>query len=505
MRRNRRAKIVATLGPASSDAATIRRLFEAGVDVFRLNFSHGSKEDHARRYEIIRGIERDLGRPIAVLQDLQGPKIRIGTLAGGKAMLQNGTVVRFDSDKQPGDQARLPLLHPEVYQAIAPGHQVLINDGRVRLEVIGCGPTHFDARVVVGGEVSDRKGVNLPDTLLQLSPITAKDRADLEFGLSLGVDFVALSFVQQPSDVIEGRSLVGDKAQLMVKIEKPAALKRIKEIVQLADAVMVARGDLGVEIPAEDVPGWQKDIVRECRMAGKPVIIATQMLESMVQSPTPTRAEASDVATGVYDGADAVMLSAESASGAYPVEAVAMMDRIISHTENHGAYRSIIDALEPEHRGHRVARGVGRGRRDRRPPRRGGHGGLHLQRQHRRAPGAAALARADRRRDAQRADGAPARPAVGRAQRQVGGDRQLPRDGREGLWSRHQRRLCQARRLRGGARRRAVRPGRHHQQHPRHLGDLGAGSEPHSARRFTLRRGVGVTVCLCVPSHRSAP
>jgi pyruvate kinase len=189
--------------------------------------------------------------------------------------------------------------------------------------------------------------VNLPDTLLQLSPITAKDRADLEFGLSLGVDFVALSFVQQPSDVIEGRSLVGDKAQLMVKIEKPAALKRIKEIVQLADAVMVARGDLGVEIPAEDVPGWQKDIVRECRMAGKPVIIATQMLESMVQSPTPTRAEASDVATGVYDGADAVMLSAESASGAYPLEAVAMMDRIISHTENHGAYRSIIDALEP--------------------------------------------------------------------------------------------------------------------------------------------------------------
>jgi pyruvate kinase len=347
MRRNRRAKIVATLGPASSDATIIRRLFEAGVDVFRLNFSHGSKEDHASRYEIIRRIERELGRPIAILQDLQGPKIRIGTLGGGKAMLQVGAVVRFDSDKQPGDQSRLPLLHPEVYQAIAPGHQVLINDGRVRLEVIGCGSTHFDARVMVGGEVSDRKGVNLPDTLLQLSPITAKDRADLEFGLSLGVDFVALSFVQQPSDVIEGRSLIGDRAALMVKIEKPAALKRIKEIIQLADAVMVARGDLGVEIPAEDVPGWQKDIVRECRMAGKPVIIATQMLESMIQSPTPTRAEASDVATGVYDGADAVMLSAESASGAFPLEAVAMMDRIISHTENHGAYRSIIDALEP--------------------------------------------------------------------------------------------------------------------------------------------------------------
>ena len=275
MRRNRRAKIVATLGPASSDAAIIRRLFEAGVDVFRLNFSHGTKDDHAKRYETIRGIERELGRPIAILQDLQGPKIRIGAVAGGKAMLTNGTVVRFDSDKEPGNASRLPLLHPEVHQGIAPGHQVLINDGRVRLEVIGCGATYFDARVIVGGEVSDRKGVNLPDTLLQLSPITAKDRADLEFGLSLGVDFVALSFVQQPSDVIEGRSLIGDKAQLMVKIEKPAALKRIKEIIQLADAVMVARGDLGVEIPAEDVPGWQKDIVRECRMAGKPVIIAT--------------------------------------------------------------------------------------------------------------------------------------------------------------------------------------------------------------------------------------
>ena len=241
---------------------------------------------------------------------------------------------------------------------------MLINDGRVRLEVIGCGPTHFDARVLVGGEASDRKGVNLPDTLLQLSPITAKDRADLEFGLSLGVDFVALSFVQQPSDVIEGRSLVGDKAQLMVKIEKPAALKRIKEIMQLADAVMVARGDLGVEIPAEDVPGWQKDIVRECRMAGKPVIIATQMLESMVQSPTPTRAEASDVATGVYDGADAVMLSAESASGAYP-------RRGGGHDGPHHLAHRESRRLSLDHRraGARASRAPSRTRCRRRPPR----------------------------------------------------------------------------------------------------------------------------------------
>jgi pyruvate kinase len=347
MKRNRRAKIVATLGPASSDPARIRQLFEAGVDVFRLNFSHGSHEDHAARFNAIRDIEREVGRPIAVLQDLQGPKIRIGTLARGKEMLEPDARVRFDSDPRPGGDGRIPLLHPEVHEAIAPGHQVLINDGRVRLEVVSCGKQHFDARVIVGGEISDRKGVNLPDTLLQLSPITPKDRADLDFGLALGVDFVALSFVQQPSDVLEGRSLIGSRAGLMVKIEKPAALKKIRDIVHLADTVMVARGDLGVEIPAEDVPGWQKDIVRECRIAGKPVIIATQMLESMISSPTPTRAEASDVATSVYDGADAVMLSAESASGRYPVEAVAMMDRIISHTEGHPSYRPIVHAPEP--------------------------------------------------------------------------------------------------------------------------------------------------------------
>jgi len=255
--------------------------------------------------------------------------------------------VRFDDDPRPGGRERIPLLHPEVHAGIALGHQVLINDGRVRLEVTGCGDRHFDARVTVGGEVSDRKGVNLPDTVLELSPITPKDRVDLEFGLSLGVDFVALSFVQRPADVIEGRSLIGDRASLMVKIEKPAALERIDDIVQLADAIMVARGDLGVEIPAEDVPGWQKDIVRACRLSGKPVIIATQMLESMVHAPVPTRAEASDVATGVYDGADAVMLSAESASGAFPLEAVATMDRIIARTESHGSYHSIIGALHP--------------------------------------------------------------------------------------------------------------------------------------------------------------
>jgi pyruvate kinase len=347
MRRNRRVKIVATLGPASSDPARIRQLFDAGVDVFRLNFSHGSHEDHAARFNAIRAIEREVGRPIAVLQDLQGPKIRIGTLARGKEMLEPDAIVRFDSEPRAGGDGRVPLLHPEVYAGIAPGHQVLINDGKVRLEVTACAGSQFEARVVVGGEISDRKGVNLPDTLLQLSPITPKDRADLQFGLSLGVDIVALSFVQQPSDVLEGRSLIGDRAGLMVKVEKPAALKRIRDIVRLSDSVMVARGDLGVEIPAEDVPGWQKDIVRECRIAGKPVIIATQMLESMINSPTPTRAEASDVATGVFDGADAVMLSAESASGKYPVEAVAMMDRIISHTESHSSYHPIVYALEP--------------------------------------------------------------------------------------------------------------------------------------------------------------
>ena len=347
MRRNRHAKIVATVGPASASPEMLKALFLAGVDVFRLNFSHGTQNDHAAVHGAIRRLEREMGRPIGILQDLQGPKIRIGTVRDGKLPLESGETVRFVLGTAEGAKDAIPLPHPEIFEALAPGQELLIDDGRVRLSVTGCGRDDFEARVTVGGVISNRKGVNLPKTVLSLSPLTEKDRADLAFGLELGVEWVALSFVQKPSDIIEARGLIGERAGLMSKIEKPSALDRIEDIVRLSDAVMVARGDLGVEIPHEEVPGRQKELVRACRLAVKPVIIATQMLDSMVNAPTPTRAEASDVATAIYDGADAVMLSAESASGRYPVEAVAMMDRIIRRTEQHKLYRSIIEASDP--------------------------------------------------------------------------------------------------------------------------------------------------------------
>lgn len=348
MKRNRKAKIVATLGPASSDADTIRRLFEEGVDVFRLNFSHGDPQDRVARHTILRDLEAETGRPICILQDLQGPKIRIGTLKDGGFAITRGQTVRFVPDGDGGDAEHIPLPHPEIFSSIMPGHAMLIDDGKLRLEVSGLGDGTIDAKVLAGGDISNRKGINLPDTLLDLSPLTEKDRVDLEFGLNLGVDYVALSFVQQPSDVIEAQGLINGRAGVMAKIEKPAAVEHIDDILALCDAIMVARGDLGVEIPPEDVPGRQKELIRACRLAGKPVIVATQMLDSMVHTPTPTRAEASDVATAIYDGADAVMLSAESAAGEYPVETVAMMNRIIATTEQHSAYQAIIHALDPE-------------------------------------------------------------------------------------------------------------------------------------------------------------
>jgi pyruvate kinase len=344
MHRNRRAKIVATVGPASNSPDMLKALFLAGVDTFRLNFSHGTQADHAKVHATIRALEAEVGRPIAVLQDLQGPKIRIGTIRDGKIAVAAGDKIRFVRTGSDGDASAIPLPHPEVFAAIMPGQDLLIDDGRVRARVSGLGNDHLDATVITGGIISNRKGVNLPGTVLDLSPLTDKDRADLEFGLSLGVDWVALSFVQRPEDVIEARALIKNRAGVMAKIEKPAALARIDDIIRLVDALMVARGDLGVEIPHEEVPGRQKELVRACRLAAKPVIVATQMLESMVGAPTPTRAEASDVATAIYDGADAVMLSAESASGQYPREAVAMMDRIICSTERHALYHSLIAA-----------------------------------------------------------------------------------------------------------------------------------------------------------------
>jgi pyruvate kinase len=348
MRRHRNAKIVATLGPASSTREIIRSLFEAGADVFRLNFSHGTHEDHRNRYDIIRAVEKETGRPIGVLADLQGPKLRLGTFANGRTQLATGD--KFDLDLQGGSgtQQRVSLPHPEIFQALAPGVQLLLDDGKVRLEVEVSDGEHARTRVVVGGSLSDRKGVSVVGAVLPLSPLTPKDRVDLTYALDLGVDWVALSFVQQPQDVEELRGIVGDRAGIMSKLEKPAAVQHLDAIVNLSDAVMVARGDLGVEMAPEEVPPIQRRIVRACRLAGKPSIVATQMLESMISVPTPTRAEASDVASAIYHGADAVMLSAESASGQFPLEAVAMMSRIITVAENdHAYYRPMNDAARP--------------------------------------------------------------------------------------------------------------------------------------------------------------
>lgn len=346
MHRQRHAKIVATLGPSSSDFATIRSLFDAGADVFRLNFSHGTHADHRERFDMIRRVERETGRPIAILLDLQGPKLRVGTFAQGPVMLEAGQAFRLDLDKTPGDATRAPLPHPEIFAALKPDTDLLLDDGKIRLRVEACGADFANTRVVNGGKLSERKGVNVPSVLLPISALTAKDRADLAFGLELGIEWVALSFVQRPEDLIEVRDIVQGRAGVLSKLEKPAAIESLDAIVELSDAVMVARGDLGVELPAEQVPPIQKRIVRACRQAGKPVIVATQMLESMISSPVPTRAEASDVATAIYDGADAVMLSAESASGQYPLEAVAMMNRIIAEVEGDPYFRNAVDGTQ---------------------------------------------------------------------------------------------------------------------------------------------------------------
>jgi len=348
MRRHRKAKIVATLGPASSTPEQISALFHAGADVFRLNFSHGAHEDHKARYDAIRAVEEKADRPIGVLMDLQGPKLRVGAFANGPVELKTGGTFRFDLDAAKGNAKRAQLPHPEIFAAIKTGTNLLLDDGKLRLRVKKCGADFAECEVVVGGKLSDRKGVNVPDVVLPLSPLTKKDRADLRYGLDLGVDWVAMSFVQRPEDVAELRKLIGGRAKLIAKLEKPSAIDHLEEIVDLSDAVMVARGDLGVEMPPEDVPAIQKQIIAAGRKSGKPVVVATQMLDSMVHSPAPTRAEASDVATAVYDGADAVMLSAESASGEYPVEAVAMMDRIIARVERDPAYRRILDAQHPD-------------------------------------------------------------------------------------------------------------------------------------------------------------
>jgi pyruvate kinase len=344
MRRLRRTKIVATLGPASSDRDTIARLFEAGADVFRINMSHTSHERMRELVTTIRSIEADHGRPIGILVDLQGPKLRLGKFAEGSAMLAKGDTFTLDANEVAGDSHRVHLPHAEIFGSVEPGHALLLDDGKVRLQVREATNTSITTSVEVGGKLSDRKGVSLPDATLPFSALAPKDRSDLDAALDAGIDWLALSFIQRPEDIAEAKKLTRGRASVMAKVEKPQAMNRLGEILELADAVMVARGDLGVELPLEKVPGSQKKMTRMARRVGKPVVVATQMLESMINSPVPTRAEVSDVATAIYEGTDAVMLSAESAAGQYPVEAVAMMNRIAEEVENDEFYRSIIDA-----------------------------------------------------------------------------------------------------------------------------------------------------------------
>jgi len=345
---DKKVKILATLGPAIDGIEDIRELVQAGVNIFRLNFSHGAHADHAQRYEWIRQVERELNYPLGILMDLQGPKLRVGTFAEGKVQLVRGQALRLDLDATPGNAQRVSLPHPEIIAALEPGMDLLLDDGKLRLRVIAKQADAIETTVLNGGELSDRKGVNVPQAVLDLSPLTAKDRRDLSFGLELGVDWVALSFVQRPEDIREARALIGEKAYLMAKIEKPSAVTQLREIAELSDAIMVARGDLGVEVPAESVPQIQKNIISTCRQLGKPVVVATQMLESMRFSPAPTRAEVTDVANAVAEGADAVMLSAETASGEYPLEAVQMMSKIIRQVETGPDYQTQLDVSRPQ-------------------------------------------------------------------------------------------------------------------------------------------------------------
>ncbi len=348
LRRRRRTKIIATLGPASSTPEMLSRLFQGGADVFRLNFSHGTHEDHAARIAMIRALEEQTGRPIGILADVQGPKLRVGRFQAGRVHLQTGQMFRLDMSPTPGDTRRVQLPHPEILQAAGIGTSLLLDDGKLRLRVVHQRDDHLECEVMVGGALSDRKGVNVPDVALPIPALTVKDRADLAFALEHGVDYIGLSFVQRAEDVAEAKGIADGRAWIMTKMEKPQALDNLDAILALSDAVMVARGDLGVELPPEEVPLAQKRIVRAARERGLPVVVATQMLESMISAPAPTRAEASDVATAVFDGADAVMLSAETAAGQFPYESVNIMDRIVERVERDPGWRSITDASRPD-------------------------------------------------------------------------------------------------------------------------------------------------------------
>lgn len=344
MRRLRNTKIIATLGPTSSTAETIEELHLAGADIFRLNFSHGTHADHRATYEHIRALEAKQGRPIGILADMQGPKIRVGTFADGPVYLEKGDAFQLDNDPAPGNMDRVSLPHSAVLKSLEVGSELLLDDGKLKMTVAEASENQVNCIVSTGGKLSDRKGVNIPNVVVKISALTEKDRRDLDFALELGVDWVALSFVQRAEDIAEVKKIIAGRAAVMAKIEKPAAVERLADIIELSDAVMVARGDLGVEMPVQEVPSIQKKIIACAREAGKPVVVATQMLESMISSPVPTRAEVTDVANAIYDGTDAVMLSAESAAGDHPIEAVTMMNDIAEVTEKDPIYRNIIDA-----------------------------------------------------------------------------------------------------------------------------------------------------------------
>jgi pyruvate kinase len=326
--RARKVRVLATLGPASNSPEMIARLFEAGADAFRINMSHGDQASKVAVIQGIRALEKRFGRPSTILADLQGPKLRVGRFAEGKVMLQAGQTFVLDRDPTPGDANRVELPHREIFEAIEPNARLLLDDGKLVLRVTEHDTDRIETRVEVGGALSNNKGLNVPDVVVPMAALTEKDRSDLAFAVDQGVDWIALSFVQRPEDLAEARKLIGGKAALLAKIEKPAAIERLEELIEHCDGVMVARGDLGVELPPQTVPPLQKRIVEVARRMGRPVVVATQMLESMITSPSPTRAEVSDVATAIYDGADAIMLSAESAAGDWPVESVTMMDAI---------------------------------------------------------------------------------------------------------------------------------------------------------------------------------
>jgi len=348
--RNRFAKILATIGPATAAPDNLRLLNDVGVDAFRLNFSHGSLDDHLRSINALRQIEQDSGNPLAIVADMQGPKIRVGEFEGGQIELRYGDTVTLEVSDKPGKDGLIRLPHPELVDALSPGDQLKFDDGKLMVTITANDGKSLLARVDVPGILKNKKGINVIGAVLPMSALTDKDREDMAFALDHNVDFIALSFVQNAQDVIEAKGTIQGRAAIIVKIEKPSALKELDEILSHADAVMVARGDLGVELPLEQVPVVQRRIIRKARSMGKPVIVATHMLESMIDSPTPTRAEASDVATAIYQGADAVMLSAETAVGRHPATAVAIMDRIIKAAEGDPEYWKYFKSRPLKHR-----------------------------------------------------------------------------------------------------------------------------------------------------------